>query len=259
VAEFREEIRRFYEQYDEAARLSGGVGLIEKARTEELILRRMPAAPARVLDVGGGVGVYAGWLSSLGYEVHLVDAVPRHVEQAAALGLAGARVGDARALDEVDASIDAVLLLGPLYHLTERADRLRALREAHRVLRPGGPVFAAAISRFASLIDGLWTGWYNDASLRPLIEQDLEAGQHRNPTGSIDYFTTAYFHRPEELGPELEAAGLQDVRTYAVEGPGWLAKEPVDVGAALEWIRRVECEPALMGMSFHLLASGIRF
>jgi len=106
--------------------------------------------------VGGGPGVYACWLSAQGYEVHLVDASPLHVEQARAASerlpnnpLASVRLGDARQLDVADAAVDAVLLLGPLYHLTERADRLTALRESARVLRPGGHVFVAAVSRFA--------------------------------------------------------------------------------------------------------------
>jgi len=64
-------------------------------------------------------------------------------------------VGDARALDLPDASADAVLLLGPLYHLVDRADRAAAIREAARILRPGGPLFAAAISRWATRIDGI--------------------------------------------------------------------------------------------------------
>jgi SAM-dependent methyltransferase len=63
-------------------------------------------------------------------------------------------VSDARDLDLGDASVDAVLLLGPLYHLRRRADRVRALSEARRVVRPGGPVFAAAISRWAPRIGG---------------------------------------------------------------------------------------------------------
>src|SRR5436309_942768 len=83
-----------------------------------------------------------GWLAARGYAVHLVDAVPLHVEQARQAGqaqpdhpLAGLAVGDARRLDWADAAVDAVLLLGPLYHLTAREDRVQALRESRRVLR----------------------------------------------------------------------------------------------------------------------------
>ena len=124
--------------------------------------------------------------------------------------LAGATVGDARALEAADAGADAVLLLGPLYHLVERADRLRALREAHRVLRPGGVVLAAAISRFASTIDGLAKEALADPLFETMVEGDLRDGRHVNPdpAGRPNWFTTAYFHRPEDLGAEVEAAGF---------------------------------------------------
>ena len=111
--------------------------------------RYLPPSPQRVLDVGGAAGAYAYWLAERGHEVHLVDPVAKHLRQAEEAAarrpkiLASIREGDARALPFEDASADAVLMLGPLYHLHERADRLKALREAARVLRAGGWLFAA--------------------------------------------------------------------------------------------------------------------
>ncbi len=154
-----DEVQHFYDEADEAGRLFAGPGPLERARTQDVLARHFPPPPARVLDVGGGTGVYARWLAERGYAVHLYDVVPRHVEAARrdpGPRLAGAEVGDARQLPEADASADA--LLGPLYHLTTREDRVRALAEARRVLRPGGVVVAAAISRYASLLDGLFRG-----------------------------------------------------------------------------------------------------
>src|SRR5215510_9288668 len=156
-----DEVAAYYAQGLERERLDGSAGALELVRTQLLLERYLPAPPAVVADVGGGPGRYAVWLAERGYRVHLIDPVPLHVEQArAAAGrpgaaLAGAEVGDARALRLPDASADAVLLLGPLYHLPERADRLRAPAEARRVCRQGGVVIAAAISRFASTLDGL--------------------------------------------------------------------------------------------------------
>ena len=97
------------------------------------------------------------WLASLGYQVEHRDLMPLHVGQLqAAAGMQGIRTGiaDARTLDLPDASVDAVLLFGPLYHLAGRADRMAVIREAVRILRPGAPLFAAAISRWATRIDG---------------------------------------------------------------------------------------------------------
>ena len=97
------------------------------------------------------------------------------------MALAGAQVGDARRLPYGDASADAALLLGPLYHLTDRGDRLTALSEARRVLRTGGLVAAAAISRFASTFDGLARGFLADPRFEHVVERDVHDGQHRNP------------------------------------------------------------------------------
>ena len=139
------DILSYYESYDEEGRLARGSGALEFARMQELIGRFLAPPPQVVLDGGGGPGRYACWLAADGYEVHLVDPVPRVVEQARAASaaqpdylLASAIAGDARSLPHVAGSADAVLLMGPLYHLPEREQRLAALREAHRVLKPGG-------------------------------------------------------------------------------------------------------------------------
>jgi len=155
------------------------------------------------------------------------------------------------------------LLLGPLYHLTERAERLQAFSEARRMLLPGGVVLAAAISRYASLLDGMNRGYIEDPSFAEIAQADLATGQHRNPTGQHGYFTTAYMHRPEELVEEAQAAGFEDIALFAIEGPLWLtraAQERWDDAAAreryLEALRWIEQDMALMAASSHLLAVG---
>lgn len=76
--------------------------------------------PARIVDVGGVAGGYSAWLSELGYEVHLVDATPRPVEEAqkrnARLSrpIASISLVDARRLPQPDASAEVVLVMGPL-------------------------------------------------------------------------------------------------------------------------------------------------
>lgn len=262
-----DDLAAYYNRGFERDRLAGGAGALEFARTRVLLDRFLPAPPAVVADVGGGPGRYAVWLAERGYRVHLVDPVPLHVEQAraAAAGrpdasLPSAEVGDARALRLPDAGADAVLLLGPLYHLTERADRLQALAEVRRVCRSGGVVIAAVISRFASTLDGLRAGFLEEPAFAAVAAGDLRDGRHHNPTGDPEYFTTAYFHRPEEVAAECAEAGLVHEATLAVEGPAWLL---ADLEARLADDRRravllaaldqLEAEPALLGVSAHLL------
>lgn len=261
------EMLEYYALGLEQGRLEEDFFPLERSRTQELVRRRLPPPPAVVLDVGGGAGAYAFWLAEQGYEVHLVDPVPLHVEQASRTSaarttgtLASARLGDARALDREDGSADALLLLGPLYHLPERADRMKALAEARRVLRPGGWLFAAGISRFASLLDGLRGALFDEPLFPPLVERDLATGLHVNDTGRPGFFTTAFFHHPEELGAETREAGFVLEGVYAVEGPGALLgnfgarwSDPRHRETLLRFLRLVEREPALLGASPHLL------
>ena len=122
---------------------------------------------------------------------------------------------------------------------------------------------AAAISRYASALDGLARKLSLDPRFVKIRDRDLADGQHRNDTDNMDYFTTAYFHRPDDLRSELEVAGLRNVRVLGVEGPGWilqdfdtrwedaeLRKDLLDVARALE------SESSVVGVSAHLLGIG---
>jgi SAM-dependent methyltransferase len=260
------DILEYYRRGGERTRLDAGAGLLEALRTRDILARYLPAPPASVLDVGGATGAYAGDLAAAGHPVHVVDLVPEHVERAATLPGVTAEVGDARALAQPDASVEAVLLLGPLYHLLSRADRLAAWREAARVLRPGGVVLAATISRFASLHDGFARGYYADPRFAPIVDRALATGVHRNTEPGRGWFTDAYFHRPEEPADEAREAGLTAERVLAVEGSLWqlgdrltdLLADPDGIRLVLDQLRRVEAEPSLLGSSSHLITVAYR-
>jgi ubiquinone/menaquinone biosynthesis C-methylase UbiE len=263
-------IVQYYNDAEEATRLASGWFQLEQERTRELIVRHLPPPPLTIVDAGGGAGVYACWLAARGYKVHLIDPVPKHVEQARAASsrqpehpLASVEVGDARHLPHADHSVDAILLLGPLYHLVEREDRLACLREARRILHPGGLAWGAAISHFASLFDSITHGFFDDPAFAPIVERDLEDGRHRNPTSNSIYFTDAYLHRPGELSRDFLAAGFQIVELVGIEGPGWLAidfdrlwKDPVQRERLLAAVRKVEREPSILGATSHIMAIG---
>ena len=261
------EIEEHYLQGKESERLSGERGELERLRTQAILSQNLPQATAEIFDVGGAAGIHAFPLAKQGYQVHLIDPVELHLEQArsyvakSGATLASITLGDARRLDIPSGSADAVLLLGPLYHLVEHADRLQALGEARRILKPHGVLFAAAISRFASLIDGLSSGFFRDAEFRKIVAADLASGQHRNPVNHPAYFTTAYFHRPEDLAAEVHDAGFGDVQILAVEGPAWSAalfpeiwNDPAQRQSLMEFLSLIEREPSVLGASAHLMA-----
>jgi ubiquinone/menaquinone biosynthesis C-methylase UbiE len=266
-----QEIPRYYQEVAEEGRLAAGPSQLEFARTKDVVLRYLPPPPASILDVGGAAGAYALWLAEKGYQVHLIDPVPRLVDEARRRSEASpnpiftCQLGDARNLPFPDGIADGVLLLGPLYHLTDRADRLLALREAYRVLRPGGVLFAAAISRFASALDGIARDLFADRRFTAIVQQDLQQGQHRNETDRWDYFTTAYFHRPDELHDEVASAGFKVQGVFGLEGPGWILSDfdqrwsnPRKREDLLRVARALEREASIVGMSAHLLAVGVK-
>lgn len=254
------EIQEYYEQGGERDRLTkSGRGRLEFARMQDLLRRTLPGDGLDVLDVGGATGIHSEWLASDGHRVTLIDPVESQVAVAAELPGVTARVGDVRDLPCDDDSFDAVLLMGPLYHLTEPDDRVRALREARRAAREGGVLAAVTIDRAAGWADWLHmrfngiTPIESDESLRALKEGDI---------GYFDQglFTTAYLHHPGEIAAEFAGAGMPEVRQYAVQGPAGLISELDDIldhdelgPHYLAAMREIECEPSLLGASGHLL------
>ena len=207
--------------------------------------------------------MHAEWLARDGNAVELVDPVPLHVEQASRLPGVAARLGDARDLPASDSSYDVVLLLGPLYHLPERADRVRALAEAGRVVRPSGPVVAATINRYAQLHDLLREERYFTPEHRERTDRVLVDGRH--PYRDEGFFTVAHFAQPDEVTAQFTDARLAVEGQYGVEGVAWLmggVEDWLDDPARRETVpaacRHIESEPTLLGASGHLLTVGRR-
>ena len=263
----RDIIAYYEKEANEDARLTT-VARFEFVRTKEIIGRYLASGPLVIVDVAGATGAYAFWLTTMGHSVHLRDLVPLHVETARArsrelsIPLASTGVGDARSLPYPGGFADIVLFMGPLYHLQERADRIAALAESARVLKPGGRMFCAAISRFSSLFSGLQLRLLDDPRFEAIVDRDLQDGRHTNIAPDKDYWTTAYFHEPADVRTEIAEAGLVCEKLIAVEGPvalmrdldTWIDARDKYYGLALKYMKRVEEEESLLGAGYHLLA-----
>jgi ubiquinone/menaquinone biosynthesis C-methylase UbiE len=267
--EIDKEIISYYNTGIESDRLETDIFQLEKERTQDIISRYLDDRPRIILDVGGGAGHYSFWLTKLGHQVHLLDPVSVNIETArkkaekSKILLNSIQVGEARQLPWPDNKFDMVLLMGPLYHLTKKEDRIDALRESYRVLKKGGLLFAAGISRYSSLFDGFFRNLVKDPDFFQIVEQDITTGQHRNFTEKLAYFTTAYFHQPDELVSEINESGFSCNKIFAVESFGWLIPEFIKKWAEkdyrpllLEMIRSVEENRELLGLSAHFLTVG---
>lgn len=258
-AEIDARVQSYYATgFVEADRLTvrSAQGRLEFDRVQELIRERIPAG-SRIVDIGGATGVHAAPLAVAGHEVVLVDPVAAQVQAALQHGTFDAVVGDARDLRFGDRSFDVALLLGPLYHLVARADRLRALGEAARVVRDGGWVFAAAIPRFARHAALTLTQGTPDpypADWLALLERGEPPEQGAFPGG--------HFHTAEELEGELRDAGLVDVEVCAVDGPAGFGFEQLPAvdeelhQAALRTVRAVGHLPGVREMTNHMMGIG---
>lgn len=259
-------INAFYNSTQmETDRLGQHVFQLEKNRTQEIILRYLKPTMT-IADIGGATGAYSFWLHELGHRVHLVDAAEFHVEAATKNSitenkpLASISLGDARDLPFDDEQFDLVLLFGPLYHLQEKADRIKAIAEAKRILKKNGILLAATISRYASLFDGFWQNFIDDTAFENILNQDLEDGNHFNPVNHPMYFTDAHFHSQKEIEEEFSAIGFTGISIKAIEGFGWLVpdfdkrwNDQKQREQMLVYIRQTENDPIMVGISAHVM------
>jgi ubiquinone/menaquinone biosynthesis C-methylase UbiE len=260
-------VGKYYDRSTEQGRFDSSHGRLEFLRSKIILERELPPPPARIIDIGGATGAYSFWLADRGYDVSLVDLSERHVEIASEKNREAVRKlslverADALGLPFPDGGFDAALIMGPLYHLLDRDARIRALREARRVIKPDGFLAAAFISRYASLIDGYRYRLFSDPAYVELVRADLASGEHLPPEDRDDYFTEAYFHDPASISGELEEAGFRRIELRAVEGFAWMLPElgtildsDAERKLLLHWLDRTDTAPSLLGASAHFLA-----
>ncbi len=260
----------FYNQSSEEQRLSAGLGPLEFERNKDLIGRFIPQKSCRVVDIGGGTGKYAAWLAREGHQVWMVDPVPKH------LALAQKRSnklknkfevlhGEARRLDFENDFADLVILHGPLYHLQEKEERLKAITEAKRITRPGGVIIGFTINYTASTLVGLLQGMIHKQEIFDMCHQELTTGIHNAPETMPGILSEAYYHKPEELKAEFEECNLANLKLFAVEGMIWLDKNFFSSRGdqkknenLLELIRITENDLNLISLSPHMMIAATK-
>jgi SAM-dependent methyltransferase len=259
------EVQRYYDENPQREWDRHTVRRVEHAVTMRALDDHLPPPPATVLDVGGGPGRYAITLAGRGYGVTLADISQRELalarEKAAEAGVALTDVvqADARDLSSfIDATFDAVLLMGPLYHLLEADDRSRAITEAVRVLRPGGALFAAFITSYAVIRFWARHEPTRVSRDRARYERHLEDGRVTDNFG----FTDIHLVRPQDVPPAMEPHGLQTVDLVGCEGVVSMIDDRINTLEGDEWEWWVDVnyrlgrDPSTHGTTEHLLYVG---
>lgn len=262
----------------ERSRLRTGEGLLEFERTKEILLDKLPKPPAVVYDIGGAYGEYAWWLASLGYEVHLFDLSETNIAMSAELAtdypgvkLVSATVCDARSIPRLDKSADAVLLMGPLYSITEYEERILAIEECGRLLKDDGILFSAALTPYSVLvprialyhIDGTAKRReLDDPAVISMIERALEDGCYCNPEKKIaSGLGSSHLHTAKALREELSEGGFDTATVHGIMGGAWLAPNLDELLAneetkavLMKTVRMLDTHEEIIGLSGHLLA-----
>ena len=262
----------------ERDRLRIGIGILEFERTKEILLEKLPKPPAVIYDIGGAYGEYAWWLASLGYTVHLFDLSETHIAMSAELAaeypgtkLASAVVCDARSVPMPEKSADAVLLMGPLYSITEYEERILAIKESRRLLKDNGLLFSAALTPYSVLVSRLDVYRVDDTKKRreledpaviAIIERALEDGCYENPEKRIaSGLGSSHLHTAKALREELLRGGFDTDSVHGVMGGAWLApnldallENPETKEVLMKTIRMLDTHEEIIGLSGHLLA-----
>lgn len=262
----------------EKDRLRSGIGLIEFERTKEILLAKLPKAPATIYDIGGAYGEYSWWLASLGYEVHLFDLAATNIKMSAELAseypatsLRSAEVCDARSIPRPDKSADAILLMGPLYSIPEYEERILALKECHRLLKDDGLLFSAALTPYSVLVSRLAVYYIDDSpnhrelddpKVMSMINRALDDGCYINPDKSVAHgIGTSHLHTAKALRSELTAGGFTTDSVHGIMGGAWMApnlnellSNPRTKEVLMSSIRMMDEHEEIIGLSGHLLA-----
>jgi 2-polyprenyl-3-methyl-5-hydroxy-6-metoxy-1,4-benzoquinol methylase len=258
-------VRGYYDKRAEEEWFRHDRHRMEFAVTRRLLETHLPPS-GHVLDCGGGPGRYALWLAGMGYDVTLFDLSRRCLDwadkEARTLGVSvRLEEGTATDLSRFSGDVfDAVLLMGPLYHLESLESRRQAVQEAVRVLKPNGLLAASFLTRTAALRFVAKERARDVLELYGPMLSLMNQGYDETFPPADDDHLHAYFAHPDEVEPLLADAGLTVLGTYATEGFISMIDETVNTLEGPEWAAWVELnlllasDRTLFSGAEHLLA-----
>ena len=210
------DLNQFYENYNEEGRLLTRAGHVEFATTMHFIDKYLKPG-MRVLEVGAATGRYSHTLARKGYRVDAVELVQHNIDVFHSLTHPGEdvtiRQGNALDLSVfADNTFDLTLVLGPMYHLFAESERRQALREAVRVTKKGGVIFAAYCMLDASI---LRYGFAGQELLSLIRDERLDLNDFSQIHSRLDYFC---LDRKESIDALREGLGVTQLHFVAAEG-----------------------------------------
>lgn len=272
----KKEIYDFYNHGVEIGRLKRGLGIIEFERSKDIISSYLslycsnePAKNITIYDIGGGIGVYSSWLSSIGYTLTLIELAKSatvyalsHMDQNHPYEVI---CSDAKKLPKHDNLADIVLFMGPYYHLQKKQERLNALHEAYRVLKKGGLFLISGISKYSSTtwalsVYGTQNQFMDDPIFLSMLEEELKSGCHNRPKEYPNLIAKSYFCTIADMQSELEQAGFHILNQHAIEGLVWFTpnlaekwENPLQKETLKKIIQLTEHDSEVLGMSPHFM------
>lgn len=205
------EVKRYYDENvnEEWNRLEDPYTRIELFSTLYIIKKYFPKE-GNVLDIGSGPGKYSIELLKRGYKVSLMDLSDKAISLAKynieSSGLSAEKYicGDATYLNgEKDESYDAILLMGPMYHIHSKEQRRKILNECRRILKPKGVILITYINSWGVLKAGISEFPYEFQeidSVYKLFNEQIFSQE--------ESFTESYFTTPPIALEEVGSSGL---------------------------------------------------
>ena len=272
-----EKIKNYYKHFDEKNRLKNdNSGKLEFLMTMRILEKNLPpladGSDISILDLGGGAGVYSFPLAKKGYKVTLADLSETLLAQAKKQKDED-KVENLISCDQVNAtdlsnyiedSFDVVLLFGPLYHLTEKAEREKCVSEINRVLKTGGKVFASFIPHLAGSIALVQRFcWSPDQVSINTLEECFNSDKFKNL--SDKGFQEGYYPASEEIENLFTANGFEKQLLRSIRGFGYEKEDVIYkfknknvFSKILDLIDSTAQEKSIIEMCGHAMYVGIK-